>query len=842
MNRIKLITLLILTISLGANAQTFEWATNFGGNGGDEGQSTAVDAIGNVYVTGNFQGTVDFDPGPGSAIHTSNGSRDIFVQKLDASGNFLWVTTFGDAWDDYGQSVSVDAQGNVYTTGHFAGTIDADPGPGTTNLTQYLGGSLNYDVFIQKLDPSGNLLWATSFGGPDNDLGLSLTTDATGNIYTTGTFENTVDFDPGTGTTNLTSNGMQDVFIQKLDASGNLIFAKSFGGLLDDVGQSIAVDALENIYSTGYFQFNVDFDPGTGTTNLSSTGGQDVFIQKLDASGDFIFAKSFGGFAGIDNGNSIAIESSGNIYTTGFYQGTVDFDPGPGVTSLTSNGQSDIFVQKLNTLGDFEWASSFGSTSFDKGNSITVDAVGNVYTTGVYEGTVDFDPGTGTLDLISNGGRDIFIQKLDPSGNLLWANSIGGASQEVGNSIALDASENIHLVGNFQGVVDFDSGPGTANLVSYGNYDPFILKMGNCTPNSGIDTQTACEGYLWIDGNNYFSSNNTATHTLTNVNGCDSVVTLNLTVNYTTYGTDSQTACESYTWIDGNTYTASNMSATHTITNVAGCDSIVTLNLTITQPNTGTDIQSAFCSYTWIDGNTYTSSNNTATYTLTNANGCDSIVTLDLSITNSITSTDTQTTCDTYTWIDGNVYTSSNTSATHTLTSIGGCDSIVTLNLTNNNVSDLSTSVSGIEITATNSNASYQWLDCDDNNSIINGENGQSFTATANGNYAVELTENGCVDTTDCVTITTVGIVENTFDTELLVYPNPTNGKFSIDLGKVYNKTQITIMDLTGKLIESKIESQTQVLNLSIEQEPKGIYIITIQAENKNAVIRIVKE
>ena len=503
---------------------------------------------------------------------------------------------------------------------------------------------------------------------------------------------------------------------------------------MDDVGQSIAVDASENIYSTGYFQFNVDFDPGTGTTNLSSSGGQDVFIQKLDASGGFIFAKSFGGFAGIDNGNSIVIESSGNIYTTGFYQGTVDFDPGTGVTSLTSNGQSDIFVQKLNPLGDFEWASSFGSTSFDKGNSITVDAVGNVYSTGVYEGTVDFDPGTGTLDLISNGGRDIFIQKLDPSGNLLWANSIGGASQEVGNTITLDASENIHLVGNFQGVVDFDSGPGTASLVSYGSYDPFILKMGNCTPNTGIDTQTACGYYFWIDGNNYFSSNNTATHTLTNVNGCDSVVTLNLTVNNTTYGTDTQTACESYTWIDGNTYTTSNMSATHSLTNAAGCDSIVTLDLTITQPNAGTDIQSAFCSYTWIDGNSYSLSNNTATHTLTNVNGCDSIVTLDLTITNTINGTDTQTACESYTWIDGNTYSSSNTSATHTLTSAGGCDSIVTLNLTINNVSNLTTSVSGIEITVNNSNASYQWLDCDDNNSIINGENGQSFTASANGN------------------------------------------------------------------------------------------------------------
>ena len=291
----------------------------FRGISSDQGQSTAVDASGNVYVTGNFQGTVDFDPGPGNAIHTSNGSRDIFVQKLDASGNFLWATTFGDEWEDYGQSISVDALGNVYTAGYFAGTIDADSGPGTTNLTQFLGGSVNYDVFIQKLDSDGNLLWATSFGGPENDLGLSLTIDAASNIYTIGAFENTVDFDPGTGTTNLTSNGGQDVFIQKLDASGNLILAKSFGGLLDDVGQSVAVDALENIYSTGYFQGTADFDPGVGTTNLISNAGWDIFTQKLDASVNLLWVNSVGG-SGQDVGSSITLDASGSIYLTGTFK------------------------------------------------------------------------------------------------------------------------------------------------------------------------------------------------------------------------------------------------------------------------------------------------------------------------------------------------------------------------------------------------------------------------------------------------------------------------------------------------------------------------------------------
>mgnify|MGYP001039443818 CR=1 FL=1 len=156
-------------------------------------------------------------------------------------------------------------------------------------------------------------------------------------------------------------------------------------------------------------------------------------------------------------------------------------------------------------------------------------------------------------------------------------------------------------------------------------------------------------------------------------------------------------------------------------------------------------------------------------------------------------------------------------------------------------VSDLTTSLSGLTITATNTSASYQWLDCDNGNSEINGEASQSFTATINGNYAVELTENGCVDTTACIAITTVGIVENSFEDLLTVYPNPTSGNFSVDLGDVYENSEILITDLSGKIIDLKTISQSQTLNLSI-QEPAGIYIVSITAGDKKAVIRLIKE
>ena len=366
---------------------------------------------------------------------------------------------------------------------------------------------------------------------------------------------------------------------------------------------------------------------------------------------------------------------------------------------------------------------------------------------------------------------------------------------------------------------------------------------------TGTDTRTECDAYTWIDGNTYITSNNTATFTIFGgaSSGCDSIVNLDLTILNSSAGTDTRTECSSYTWIDGNTYTANNNSTTFNITSGAanGCDSLVTLDLTIVNSTSGTDTKTECNSYTWIDGNTFTASNNSATFNITNgaANGCDSLVTLDLTIVNATSGTDTRTECNSYTWFDGINYTASNNSATFNIVggAANGCDSLVTLDLTINNVSDLTTSSSGAIITANNLSASCQWLDCDNSNVTITGETGQSYTAVANGNYAVELTENGCVDTSACVAITSVGIIENDFGDVLSVYPNPTNGNFSIDLGSIYESSAVKIVDISGKLIDSKIINQSRILNLTIEA-PSSIYIISIQAGGKKAVIRLVKE
>ncbi|MFK8045708.1 MAG: beta strand repeat-containing protein, partial [Crocinitomicaceae bacterium] len=262
-----------------------------------------------------------------------------------------------------------------------------------------------------------------------------------------------------------------------------------------------------------------------------------------------------------------------------------------------------------------------------------------------------------------------------------------------------------------------DNNTATFNVVTAQGCDSLVtLDLTINNPNTGTDVQVACDTYTWIDGNTYTASNNVATHILTNINGCDSVVTLDLTVNYSSTGTDTQTACDSYTWIDGNTYTTSNSTATHILTNSVGCDSVITLNLIINNSSTGTDTQIACNTYTWIDGNTYTSSNTTATQVLTNSAGCDSIVTLNLTINTSNTGIDTQIACGPFTWIDGNTYSVSNNTASFTLTNAAGCDSVVTLDLTVNSPTsgtdtqmacDSYTWIDGITYTANNNMATF---------------------------------------------------------------------------------------------------------------------------------------
>ena len=392
-----LITLIILSSVVYALNEDWQWVKQAGGTGGDEGNGIATDSSGNSYVTGSFSGTATF----GSTSLTSSGSSDIFIAKLDSAGNYLWAKQAGVTILNYSQGIATDSSGNSYVTGYFRGTATF----GTTSLTS--NGSSYNDIFVAKLDTDGNYLWAKKAGGTSDDYGYGISTDSSSNCYVTGGFAGTATF----GTTSLIGSGYTDIFIAKLDTNGNYLWAKKAGGTRSDNGYGVATDSSSNCYVTGSFMGTATF--GTTTLVNSSTSYADIFIAKLDMSGNYLWAKKASGI-NWDSGNSIAIDSSGNSYVTGEFNGSATF----GTSTLISNGYYDIFIAKLDTNGNFLWAKQAGGTTADGGNGIATDDSGKSYVTGHFYDFATF----GSTSLTSNGGNDIFVAMVAPDGPTLHLN------------------------------------------------------------------------------------------------------------------------------------------------------------------------------------------------------------------------------------------------------------------------------------------------------------------------------------------------------------------------------------------------------------------------------------
>ncbi len=322
--------------------------------------------------------------------------------------------------------------------------------------------------------------WAVAANGPGRSEAYAVTTDTNGNIYTTGYFENTVDFDPGTGVFELTSNGHDDIFIQKLDADGNFVWAKQIGSNTFDGAYAIKTDGNNNVYVTGYFGDTADFDPGTGVYELTPQRNTDIFILKLDTNGNFIWAKQIAG-TGREYGYGIHIDTNGNILITGKIEGATDFDPDPNNSqTFQSTGHYDAFVAKYNVDGNYIWAKVFQNANGNAnaaGYGITTDSNNNVLITGYFEQTVDFDGGSGQLQLNSIGGKDIFIEKLNADGDLIWAKQVGGTEHQEAFDIAVDSNNNVLLTGYFRGQTDFDPSLAEYNITAVQGDDFFVEKL-----------------------------------------------------------------------------------------------------------------------------------------------------------------------------------------------------------------------------------------------------------------------------------------------------------------------------------------------------------------------------
>jgi len=335
----------IFIVKLDVNGN-FMFAKSMGGSSPDAGNSITVDNSGNIYTTGYYSGTADFDPGAGLYEFSSlKAGEDIFVLKLNAAGDFAWARTAGGGLPDQGTAIALDVAGNSFITGFY--NNDANFNPAGSGAGGLLPAGVGNNIFVLSFSAAGAFGWVKAMGGTGNDIGYGITVDAAGNIYTTGYFSGTADFDPGAGTASLTSAGTNvDIFVSKLDNQGNYVFARSMGGTNGDVGYSIALDGTGNIYTYGSFAGTADFDPGAAINGVTSAGLADVFISKVDNAGNFVWVKTFGG-TNDDIGYAMALDGVGNIYTTGIFAGTADFDPDAPVFNMTSAGNNDVFNVRL---------------------------------------------------------------------------------------------------------------------------------------------------------------------------------------------------------------------------------------------------------------------------------------------------------------------------------------------------------------------------------------------------------------------------------------------------------------------------------------------------------------
>ncbi|MEM8891813.1 MAG: SBBP repeat-containing protein, partial [Bacteroidota bacterium] len=482
------ILFLIFSLSLQAQNVEFDWTYTLGGRFTNEAKSIKTDAFGNVYVYGSVQDTVDLDPGPGSqVVNIPLGQPQIFIQKLSPAGQLLWAHAWirdflGDTIP--GELLHIDDWGNVYLAGLFSGTIDIDPGPNTVNLTS--ASASKNDIFLVKLDPNGNFKWATQTGGSQDDRVASLTSDQQGNLYMTGNMYGSVDFDPGAGTFTLVGDPMGDAFIQKLDSSGNFVWAKEIGNTNFDGINASVVDRLGNLILSGSFVGSLDIDPGVPLVPLNSTNNtRDIYILKLDAAGDFLWANSLESSVFYEK-VALEVDAANEILLSARLRGTVDLDPGPNTMNVTTARNGGMFLQKLDQGGNLIWANTIGDlnslTDFLSAERIDVDKEGNIYVVGGFAGNIDFNPGLG-VDILSAQFGQTFIVSYNPDGTYLWGRNLDVSNSDV-KGFNIDVAKNIALGGRFSRDFDVDPGAGSFTLsTSSGSRDMFMLrwKQDSCS-------------------------------------------------------------------------------------------------------------------------------------------------------------------------------------------------------------------------------------------------------------------------------------------------------------------------------------------------------------------------
>jgi hypothetical protein len=446
--------LLLCSNLLIAQVPDWEWARRTGSNYDDFSSGIITDETGNIYMTGRTDSVI---------------TTGYFIAKYDSSGVIQWMK--GDTISPHvsgGNSITIDAAGYIYVIGRFEDSISFN--------NNILVCDNNYGMFITKYNSSGNVIWTKCICG--NIYGI-ITSDDLCNIYLSGSFGNynspnySIVFD----TIVLTSYGNQNVYVAKLDSSGNVLWAKSAGGINDDVGCSITMGTSYNVYVTGYFKSpSIYF--GSDTLTNSNPMSSNFFIVKLDSAGNIIWAKNVSGTSNSYSiGCDIYSDNDGEIIVTGYFHDTINFNNST-FTALNNN----IFIAKYNTAGNLIWVKRIGNNDNKIGVqcSITADINCNVYVIGTFLDSL-LIIGNSILTMMSNSSKDMFIAKYDSLGNPLWAKNTGDLGIGCGSDIKVDIFDNVLITGYFSGI-SIIFGSDTLTNISYPGWDYsdiFLAKLSN---------------------------------------------------------------------------------------------------------------------------------------------------------------------------------------------------------------------------------------------------------------------------------------------------------------------------------------------------------------------------
>jgi hypothetical protein len=423
----------------------WQWAIKAGGTGTEDGLGVKYNSA-NVFlgITGYYSANSSF----GQTVLVSKGGRDIFVASLDTNGNWNWAVSAASTGAEESRGIAIDGSGNSVITGYYTSALSF----GDKNLPAGTG----RDVYVAKIDKSGNWLWAANASGAGSDEANAIGLDNSGNAYITGWFSSDLKF----GNTTLYAESERNLFVARISSSGTWSWGKIGSGSSLVEGAGISVSTNGTTFLAGYLYKDATFL----NTTLNSLGESDIILARISSSGSWIWANSNGGVTGVVTGDGVAVDSSGNVIYSGSFYGSVKF----GDDTLRSNGGADMYIAKYSPETGWIWAKSFGGTENDIAKSLAVDGEDNIYVVGTFQGTVNF----GGISRQSNGITDAFIIKLSKYGNIVWANSVGDYDSDQGVKV-LYKNDYLIFAGNYSRRPYF----GNVRLVTRGYDDIFLSKL-----------------------------------------------------------------------------------------------------------------------------------------------------------------------------------------------------------------------------------------------------------------------------------------------------------------------------------------------------------------------------